>query len=72
MLYVRISKVFDQCMLPVISDGSETWSLTIGLIRRLKVTQEAMDRAHSLPARLNQKLRRSAENQGNQLSPKSF
>ncbi|CAH2236082.1 jg3652 [Pararge aegeria aegeria] len=27
--------------------GSETWSLTMGLIRRLRVTQRAMERAMS-------------------------
>ncbi|XP_028175804.1 uncharacterized protein LOC114364024 [Ostrinia furnacalis] len=39
------TKVFDQCVLPVMVYGSETWSLTMGLIRRLKVTQRAMERA---------------------------
>ncbi|XP_063539716.1 uncharacterized protein LOC134748833 [Cydia strobilella] len=39
------SKVFDQCVLPVMTYGSETWALTMGLIRRLKVTQRAMERA---------------------------
>ncbi|KAJ8736779.1 hypothetical protein PYW07_000050 [Mythimna separata] len=36
---------YDQFILPVMTYGSETWSLTIGLIRRLKVTQRAMERA---------------------------
>ncbi|XP_063547113.1 uncharacterized protein LOC134754708, partial [Cydia strobilella] len=39
------SKVFDQCVLPMMTYGSETWALTMGLIRRLKVTQRAMERA---------------------------
>lgn len=39
------TKVFDQCVLPVMTYGTETWSLTMGLIRRLKVTQRAMERA---------------------------
>ncbi|RVE40503.1 hypothetical protein evm_014848 [Chilo suppressalis] len=39
------TKVFDQCVLPVMTYGSETWSFTAGLIRRLKVTQRAMERA---------------------------
>ena len=39
------TKVYDQCVLPVMTYGSETWSLTMGLIRRLKVTQRAMERA---------------------------
>ncbi|CAH2237323.1 jg15784 [Pararge aegeria aegeria] len=36
--------VFEQCVLPVITYGSETRSLTMGLIRRLRVTQWAMER----------------------------
>ncbi|CAH2231293.1 jg20612 [Pararge aegeria aegeria] len=39
------TKVFEQCVLPVMTYGSETWSLTMGLIRRLRVTQRAMERA---------------------------
>ncbi|KAG6440870.1 hypothetical protein O3G_MSEX001526 [Manduca sexta] len=39
------SKVFNSCVLPVITYGTETWPLTVGLIRRLKVTQRAMERA---------------------------
>ena len=39
------SKVFDQCVLPVMTYGSETWSLTVGLIGKLKVAQRAMERA---------------------------
>ncbi|KAJ8730477.1 hypothetical protein PYW08_001890 [Mythimna loreyi] len=39
------TKVYNQCVLPVMMYGSETWSLTMGLIKRLKVTQRAMERA---------------------------
>ena len=39
------SKVFDQCVLPVMTYGTETWSLTIGLMNKLKVAQRAMERA---------------------------
>ncbi|CAH2266632.1 jg19819 [Pararge aegeria aegeria] len=40
------TKVFEQCVLPVMTYyGSETWSLTMDLIRRLRVTQRAMERA---------------------------
>ncbi|KAL0871065.1 hypothetical protein ABMA27_004870 [Loxostege sticticalis] len=39
------TKVFDQCVLPVMTYGTETWSLTMGIIRKLKVTQRAMERA---------------------------
>ncbi|KAI8437485.1 hypothetical protein MSG28_011804 [Choristoneura fumiferana] len=33
------------CVLPVMTYGSETWALTMGLMRKLKVTQRAMERA---------------------------
>ena len=39
------TKVFNQCVLPVMSYGTETWSFTIGLISKLKVAQRAMERA---------------------------
>ncbi|KAI8439095.1 hypothetical protein MSG28_012958 [Choristoneura fumiferana] len=39
------TRVFDQCVLPVMTYGAETWSLTVGLLERLKVTQRAMERA---------------------------
>ena len=56
------TKVFNQCVLPVMTYGSETWSLTMGLIRKLKVTQRAMERAMlgvSLRDRLrNEEIRR--------------
>ncbi|CAH2243828.1 jg23213 [Pararge aegeria aegeria] len=39
------TKVFEQCVLPVMTYGTETWPLTMGLIRRLRVTQRAMERA---------------------------
>ena len=31
--------------MPVITYGTETWSLTMGLLRRLRITQRAMERA---------------------------
>lgn len=39
------TKVYNQCVLPVMTYGTETWSLTIGLIHKLKVAQRAMERA---------------------------
>ncbi|KAI8420445.1 hypothetical protein MSG28_008935 [Choristoneura fumiferana] len=36
------TRVFDQCVLPVMIYGAETWSLTVGLLERLRVTQRAM------------------------------
>ncbi|CAH2215470.1 jg6259 [Pararge aegeria aegeria] len=43
--YPSKTNVFEQCVLPVINYGSKTWSLTMGLTRRLRVTQRAMERA---------------------------
>ncbi|CAH2239686.1 jg12462 [Pararge aegeria aegeria] len=37
--------VFEQCVLPVMTYGTETWSLTMGIIRRLRVTLRVMERA---------------------------
>lgn len=39
------TKVFDQCVLPVMTYGAKTWTLTVGLVHKLKVTQRAMERA---------------------------
>lgn len=39
------TKVFDQCVLPVLTYGAETWTLTVKRIHRFKVTQRAMERA---------------------------
>ncbi|CAH2092277.1 unnamed protein product [Euphydryas editha] len=39
------SKVFEQCVLPVMTYGAETWSFTVGLIHKLRVAQRAMERA---------------------------
>ena len=37
-------KVFDQCILPVITYGCETWSLNSKMIQKLRVTQRGMER----------------------------
>jgi hypothetical protein len=37
------TKVFNSCVLPVMTYGTETWPLTMGLLRRLNVTQSAME-----------------------------
>nr|ADI61818.1 endonuclease-reverse transcriptase [Bombyx mori] len=39
------TKVFNQCVLPVMTYGAETWTLTVRLVRQLKVAQRAMERA---------------------------
>ncbi|RVE40575.1 hypothetical protein evm_014776 [Chilo suppressalis] len=39
------TKVFNQCVLPVMTYGAETWTLTVRLVHRFKVAQRAMERA---------------------------
>lgn len=39
------TKVYNQCVLPIMTDGAETWTLTIGLVQKLKVTQRTMESA---------------------------
>jgi hypothetical protein len=39
------TKVFNSCVLPVMTYGTKTWPLTMGLLRRPNVTQSAMERA---------------------------
>ncbi|CAG9103041.1 unnamed protein product [Plutella xylostella] len=39
------TKVFNQCVLPVMTYGAETWCFTKGLIHKLSVAQRAMERA---------------------------
>ena len=36
---------FLQCILPVITNGAETWTLTVELVHQFKVAQRAMKRA---------------------------
>jgi len=38
-------KVFDQCILPTLTYGCETWTLTDAIVKKLKVTQRAMERS---------------------------
>ena len=37
-------KVFDQCILPVMTYGCETWSLNTKMIQKLRVAQRGMER----------------------------
>ncbi|RVE44730.1 hypothetical protein evm_010634 [Chilo suppressalis] len=39
------TKVFHQCVLPVMTYGAQTWTLTVRLVHRFKVAQRAMERA---------------------------
>jgi hypothetical protein len=38
-------KVYNQCVLPVMTYGAETWTLTARLVHMFKVAQRAMERA---------------------------
>src|SRR4051794_23848442 len=37
-------KLFDQCILSVLTYGCETWTLTAKAIQKLKITQRSMER----------------------------
>ena len=39
------TSVYNQCVLPVMTYACETWTLTAGLVHRLKVAQRAMERS---------------------------
>ncbi|CAK1584434.1 unnamed protein product [Parnassius mnemosyne] len=39
------TRLYTQCVLPVMTYGTETWSFTAGRMRKLKVAQRAMERA---------------------------
>ena len=39
------TKMFNQCILPVMTYGCETWTLTVDIAHRLQVAQRAMERA---------------------------
>lgn len=39
------AKVFDSCILPVLTYGAQTWALTKNNIKRLKITQRKMERS---------------------------
>lgn len=54
------SNFFDQCVLPVMSDGTKTWLSTLILIRKLKNTQRAMKRAMLGVRGIISKMKRSA------------
>lgn len=38
------SKVFDQCVLPVLNYGTEMWPLTMSFIQKVKVAQRVIER----------------------------
>ncbi|CAG4978815.1 unnamed protein product [Colias eurytheme] len=50
------TRAFNQCILPVMTYGAETWTLTCGLIHKFNVAQRAMERA-MLGVSLSDKIR---------------
>ncbi|CAH2248728.1 jg17521 [Pararge aegeria aegeria] len=56
-------KVFDQCVLPVMTYGAETWTLIARLIHKLQVAQRAMVRA-MLGISLRDKIRNEVVDRG--------
>ena len=49
-------KVFIQCVLPAMTYGCKTWSLTIALVKKLETSQRAMER-RILNVKLKDKIR---------------
>ena len=49
-------KVFNQCVLPAITYGCQTWSLTKALVKKLETSQRAMER-RMLNVKLEDKIR---------------
>lgn len=37
------TKVFNQCVLPVMTNGAETWTLTIGLVHKFKLAERGAE-----------------------------
>ena len=44
MPFCRKIKLFDQCVLPVLTYGCETWTLNSKSIQKLNTTQRSMER----------------------------
>ncbi|XP_045445704.1 uncharacterized protein LOC123653764 [Melitaea cinxia] len=44
-VFTSKTKVFEQCILPVLIYGAETWTLTRALVHKFKVAQSAMEQA---------------------------
>ena len=37
-------EIFDQCVLPVLTYGCETWNLSVKMMQKLRVAQKGMER----------------------------
>ena len=58
-------KVFNQCVLPAMTYGSQTWSLTKALVKKLETSQRAMER-RMLNVKLKDRIRNTTIRQKNQ------
>lgn len=56
MLQCLMTIVFDQYLLPVIIYDTETWPLTMGLIRNLEVAQKAMEKGSEFFCRIESEM----------------
>ena len=59
-------KVYDQCILPTVTYGCQTWSLTREILNKLEVSQRAMERK-MLNIKLKDKIRNTAIRQRTQI-----
>ena len=56
-------KIFDQCILPILTYTAETWTLTKRAIRKLQVTQRSMERCMIGITKLDKKRNQWIRNQ---------
>ena len=59
-------KVYDQCILPTVTYGCQTWSLTREILNKLEVSQRAMERK-MLNIKLKDKIRNTVIRQRTQI-----
>ena len=55
-------KVFNQCVLPAMTYGCQTWSLTKALVKKLETSQRAMER-RMLNVKLTDRIRNTTTRQ---------
>ena len=61
-------KVFNRCVLPAITYGCQTWSLTKALVEKLEINQRAMER-RMLNVKLKDRIPNTTKNQSDRHSP---
>ena len=60
-------KVFNQCVLPAVTYGCQTWSLTKALVKKLETSQRAMER-RMLNVKLKDRIRNTSIRQRTRLT----